>query len=153
MPDYNCYDPAANPTADIVPQNYAIYICKWNGRYPSSFSGVWYSTSPIGTVGCELYPRTPTAVIFTRPNPCAVNYLPGSSSPAVPFNLIVTDPRITNTATPHEQALSIAVSGIVPALPTGTPDSETTCGLNTIFLGYTFGGDCSYRLEITGVTM
>lgn len=150
MADYTCYSSTSNPTGETPPANYKIYICGWNGVYPTSFSGTWYCTSPGGM--CTSYPTTPTAVTFTRPSACATNYLPPVTSPAIPFNIIITDPLVPNGSSAHDQALAIAVTGIVPADPYGTPDAGTTCSLGGIFLGYSFSGMCTFRLEITGVT-
>lgn len=150
MADYTCYSPTSNSTGETPPENYKIYICEWNGVYPTSFSGTWYCTSPGGM--CTSYPTTPTAVTFTRPSACATNYLPPVTSPTIPFNIIITDPLVPNGSSAHDQALAIAVTGIVPADPYGTPDASTTCSLGSIFLGYSFNGMCTFRLEITGVT-
>lgn len=150
MADFTCYNSSSNPTGETTPANYKIYICEWNGVYPTSFTGTWWCTSPGGM--CAAYPVVPTPVTFTRPTECATNYLPPETVPPIPFNVIITDPLVPNTLTPHEQALAIAVAGIVPADPFGTADAGTTCGLGTVFLGYSFTGMCTFRIEITGVT-
>ena len=150
-----CYNPNNNPQGAIPPPDYKIYICDWNGLFPSSFSGTWYCTGGTGT-GCGLYPSTPTAVTFT-PKTCLTSYEPPdppSGALAVPFSIIITDPTVPEYFDFHDQSLAISVTGIVPAHPTGVADAGCTCGSGTIFLGYTFldtGFECSFRLEITSV--
>jgi hypothetical protein len=156
MAEFTCFNNTNNPEGSIPPPDYKIYICDWKGNYPSSFTGTWYCTTPAD---CPLYPSTPTPVTFTPFTKCSTTYVPPpppSGGVAVPFSIIVTDPTVPSASDYHTQALAIAVTGIVPASPTGIPDSGCTCGAGTIFLGYTFpqyfAGMCGgFRIEITGV--
>ena len=147
---YNCFSDHNNPTGDVPPPDYKVYLCDWKGTPPQTFSGTWYCTNGSPSV-CPTYPTTPTAVTFTR-QPCTLIYLAPEDS-IVPFRMGIPDPMLPSWADANAQALAIGLTGFLPAHPTGTPSPACTCGTGTIFLSYEFTVElCHFHIEITAVT-
>ena len=147
---YNCFSDHNNPTGDVPPPDYKVYLCDWKGTPPQTFSGTWYCTNGSPSV-CPTYPTTPTAVTFTRA-PCSLTYLAPEDS-IVPFRMGIPDPMLPSWADANAQALAIGLTGFLPAHPTGTPSPACTCGTGTIFLSYEFTVElCHFHIEITAVT-
>ena len=179
--DFNCFNPASNPLPIVANPNWKKWMCDWQGKMPSSFSGTWNVYGTPANV-CPQMPRTPTAITFSRwklgPvwNPehqsydeildtgdCGPgNYGFGYSEPAdysvdsgerhLPVAIWIESPLVPGTASLSLQSRAIRVSATQQIGMGGDVVMASTCSANSVYIFALFGtGECLFRLEITGV--
>jgi len=154
--NFNCYDPKENPTGDTPPLYYKVYMCDWKGRTPKVFYGTWYMVSaPDGM--CEDFPRTPTAVAFTRTTKdCEEQsfYQAPLQEPPVPFVVAIIDPLALSYRTLSEQASDgVAILGNPTSGPSGDPVTNANCSATTFTMSQDFNNmDCKFHIDITGIS-
>jgi hypothetical protein len=157
--DFNCHNPASNPTGDIPPTHYKVFMCDWKGRIPTAFHGTWNLVSaPPGM--CEDYPLTPTAVTFTKTtldceDSSFYQAAPRTSPlPQVPFVVAIIDPLVYEYRTLSEQAKDgVAILGDATAGPTGDTPTGIDCSATTFTMNENFNNmDCKFTISLTGVS-
>jgi hypothetical protein len=156
--DFSCYNPHSNPTGDVPPVHYKIYMCDWKGKTPKVFYGTWNLVSaPVGL--CYDYPLAPTAVEFTRTTKdCEQTsfYTAASRSPLppVPFAVAIIDPLVYEYRTFPEQANDgLEIIGDAISGPTGDTPTGVNCSATTFTMSQNFNNmDCKFHIEITGIS-
>ena len=154
--DFSCHNPASNPTGDVPPTHYKVFMCDWRGKLPVSFHGTWYK---IGTdeAPCLDYPTSPESVTFTRTNEdCEQQafFLAPSRSPLpdVPYAIYIFDPLVADDATPSQQAEAAFLAALPPNM--GGPTVNLNCTATTFTMSQesTENDPCSFHIDITGVS-
>jgi hypothetical protein len=154
--DFNCYNPASNPTGDVPPTHYKVFMCDWKGKIPVAFHGTWNLVSaPPGM--CEDFPLTPTGVTFTRTTlDCedSAFYAAPFREPPVPFVVAIIDPLVYEYRTLSEQAMDgVAILGNPTSGPTGDPPTGAGCSATTFTMNENFNNmDCKFTISLTGVS-
>jgi len=153
--DFNCHNPASNPTGDIPPGHYKIWMCKWPGKLPKTFTGTWEVLEPLGVNEfCDLYPRGQQEVTYTRvTKDCeevAYYYPPGDVTPTIPFSLLIDDPLVPEDLSVFEQARQVRVQG--SPFNGGNDVVSASCGIGGFSMRVDwYAGLCKMTMNITGV--
>lgn len=154
--NFNCFNPAANPTGDVPPTHYKVFMCDWRGKLPVSFHGTWYK---IGTdeAPCLDYPTAPESVVFSRTNEdCEQQafYVAPSRSPlpSVPYAIYIFDPLVPEDSTSAQQASYAFLAALPPNA--GGPTTNLNCDATTFTMSQESTGNdpCSFHIDITGVS-
>jgi len=157
--DFNCYNPSSNPTGDIPPVHYKVFMCDWRGKTPSVFYGTWYLVSaPDGMT--EGYPLAPEAVEFRRTTKdCDQTsfYAPParlSPLPPNPFVVAIIDPLSYEYRTFPQQAEDcVSILGEAISGPTGDTPTGIDCSATTFTMTRNFNSmPRKFSVTITGIS-
>ncbi|CAB4165381.1 hypothetical protein UFOVP822_42 [uncultured Caudovirales phage] len=153
--NFNCYSSTSNPTGDVAPVHYKVFMCDWKGKIPKAFYGTWNLVSaPDGM--CEGYPLTPTAVTFSKVTPDCEDsnfYTAPSRAPLpdVPFAVAIIDPLVYEYKSLSEQAREAFFIAGDPYAGTSYNVSSASCSATTFSTSADFESmPCKFHIEITG---
>jgi len=154
--DFNCYDPHANPDGQTPPGHYKVWMCKWPGKLPKTFTGTWEVLEPLGNnYFCDLYPRGEQQVTFTRVTKDCEDvafYYPPMDIPeyTIPFSLRIDDPLVPEYISEELQAKQVTVVG--SPFNGGNDVVSASCNIDGFSMRVDwYAGLCKMTMSLTGV--